>query len=186
MNFSRKIIEYVSVKYNSFKNAISGFQWLEKSKWFFQKRIKVRIFYEKGAIIPTKATIGSACYDVSAYIPDNKKVILKPGEIRMVRTGLYFEIPKGYFISFRSRSGLVSKYGVVILNSPGTIDSDYRGEVQFILANFGKKKFEIKNGVRLGQLLLEKEVPFVWDLVSSKEELTKTLRNESGFGSTGI
>ncbi len=145
----------------------------------------VKIFLERGARIPEKATPYSACYDVYAYLPFDREIILEPGDWFAVPTGLYLEIPEGYFISVRPRSGLANKYGVTLLNSPGTIDSDYRGELKIILINFGKEPYIIKNHDRIAQILLEKEHPLEWEILINKKDLNSTERNEGGFGSTG-
>lgn len=148
--------------------------------------ISVKIYVERGARLPEKATPSSACLDVRAFLPGDQEIILEPGDWFSIPTGLYFEIPEGYFISVRPRSGLADKYGITLLNSPGTIDSDYRGELKIILINLGKKTFIIKNNDRIAQILLEKEIPFRWNEVKTKQELKETIRNEGGFGSTGL
>ncbi len=148
--------------------------------------IPVKIYVERGARLPEKATPLSACYDIRAYLPFNQEIILEPGDWYSVPTGLYFEIPEGYFISVRPRSGLADKYGITLLNSPGTIDSDYRGELKVILINFGKNTFIVRNNDRIAQIMLEKEIPIKWQEVKSRAELNSTLRNDGGFGSTGI
>lgn len=148
--------------------------------------ISVKVYVERGARLPEKATPSSACLDVRAFLPNDQEIILEPGDWFSIPTGLYFEIPEGYFISVRPRSGLADKYGITLLNSPGTIDSDYRGELKIILINLGKKTFIIKNNDRIAQILLEKEIPFQWNEVKTKQELKETIRNEGGFGSTGF
>jgi len=148
--------------------------------------ISIKVFAEKGAFLPEKATPSSACYDVRAYLPFDEEIILEPGDWFAVPTGLYFEIPEGYFISVRPRSGLANKYGITLLNSPGTIDSDYRGELKIILINLGKEKYIIRHKERIAQILLEKEIPLKWVEVSTKTSLNPSFRNEGGFGSTGL
>lgn len=148
--------------------------------------LSVKVYVERGAKLPEKATPSSACLDVRAFLPFDQEIILEPGDWYSVPTGLYFEIPEGYFLSVRPRSGLAEKYGITLLNSPGTIDSDYRGELKIILVNFGKKTFIVKNHDRIAQILLEKEIPFQWKEVQSRKEFSFTIRNDGGFGSTGI
>ncbi|GIX42920.1 MAG: deoxyuridine 5'-triphosphate nucleotidohydrolase [Leptospiraceae bacterium] len=148
--------------------------------------IAVKIYVEKGARLPEKATPSSACYDVRAFLPFDKEIILEPGDWFAVPTGLYFEIPEGYFISVRPRSGLANKYGITLLNSPGTIDADYRGEFKVILINLGKDTYIVRHNDRIAQILIEKEIPFEWKEVSSRSQLDPSLRNEGGFGSTGL
>ncbi len=129
--------------------------------------------------IPSRQTAGSAAYDVRAHIV--KPITIKHGEIRAISTGLKVEVPKGYMLSVRPRSGLALKYGVSLMNTPGTIDSDYRGEVQIILINLGPKSFSVHNGDRIAQLLLEKTIEIDWE----EEALSDSERGEGGFGSTG-
>ncbi len=147
--------------------------------------ISVKVYCEKGARLPEKATEQSACYDVRAFLPFDQEIILEHGDWFAVPTGLYFQIPEGFFISVRPRSGLAYQYGVTLLNSPGTIDCDYRGELKIILINFGKSTFTIRHNDRIAQILLEKEVP-VHFISVDKKDLTLTKRNDKGFGSTGI
>lgn len=148
--------------------------------------VGVKIYCKKGARLPEKSTSGSACYDVRAFLPPDQEIILEPGDRFAVPTGLYFSIPEGYFLSVRPRSGLANDFGVTVLNSPGTVDSDYRGELKILLINLGEKTFRIRNNDKIAQILLEREIPVSWDVVDTKEELGITERGEGGFGSTGI
>ncbi len=116
---------------------------------------------------------------------DTPSLILRPGQRTAVPTGLYFEIPAGYCISLRPRSGLALKNGITLVNTPATIDSDYRGELKVILANTGTETFTINHGDRICQLLLEKVYDFIWEEVSSAGDLDPSHRGEGGFGSTG-
>ncbi len=149
-------------------------------------RTRVRIHALAGAKVPERSTPGSAGMDVSAHLPPDTYITLNPGDRIAVPTGLFFEIPHGYVISVRPRSGLSLKEGVTLANSPATIDSDYRGELKVILIHLGTKPFRIDHGDRIGQILLERVEDFDWETVSSKEELTDTHRGEGGFGSTGM
>lgn len=101
----------------------------------------------------------------------------------LIPSGLFLELPSGYEAQIRPRSGLALKHGVTVLNSPGTIDSDYRGEIKVLLINFGEEDFEIKNGERIAQMIICKHEKATWLVV---EELTETIRGEGGYGSTGI
>ncbi len=130
--------------------------------------------------IPSYATDGSAGMDIRAALAE--PVVLKPMKIKMIPTNLLVEIPFGYEIQVRPRSGLAAKHGISILNSPGTIDSDYRGEVKIILINFGSEKFAIKPGDRIAQLIVSKV--YKVKLVEVKE-LNQSNRGEGGFGHTG-
>jgi dUTP pyrophosphatase len=118
--------------------------------------------------------------DICASVADD--VTLQPGETALIPTGFSVEIPRGYEAQIRPRSGLAIKHQVGILNSPGTIDSDYRGEVKVILANFGKNAFTIKRGDRIGQMVVSSYTKVVWNEV---DVLDATRRGAGGFGHTG-
>ena len=130
--------------------------------------------------LPSYSTSGSAGMDVHAGIEE--LVILKPGEVELVPTNLSVEIPVGFEIQVRPRSGLAAKHSIGILNSPGTIDSDYRGEIKIILINFGKKEFVIKPGERIAQLIVSR---IYTAQLTEVKELNNTIRGEGGFGHTG-
>jgi len=142
-------------------------------------KIVVKIRCEDGAHLPTYATEGAAGVDLSA----NVSGVIKKGEVKLVTTGIYIEIPYGYEAQVRPRSGLALKHGITVLNSPGTIDSDYRGEIGIILVNFGDKDFYYNKGDRLAQVVFNKVVKAEF-IVSDKLETTK--RGEGGFGHTGV
>lgn len=127
--------------------------------------------------LPVYQTEGSSGLDLYA----SKDCILASGSFKMIPTGVALEIPYGYEGEVRARSGLASKFGIGVLNSPGTIDSDYRGEIKVILFNFGKKDFEIKKGNRIAQLIITKVEKV--NLVEA-DELNTTKRENGGFGST--
>jgi len=129
--------------------------------------------------IPKFAFETDACADLES----NAEVAILPGEFRLVPTGLAFQIPAGYEMQVRPRSGLAAKYGVSILNSPGTVDSDYRGEVRIILINLGQEEFVVRQGDRIAQVAIRPVPKVNFVLV---EELDSTTRGEKGFGSTGI
>jgi dUTP pyrophosphatase len=131
--------------------------------------------------LPAYSTEGSSGMDIRAAISSN--VILEPGKIVLISTNLQVEIPEGYELQVRPRSGLAINSGIGILNSPGTIDSDYRGEIKIILFNFGSEPFVIKRGDRIAQLVLSKYYKAEIELV---DELTASQRNSGGFGHTGI
>lgn len=134
----------------------------------------------ENAKIPEYKTAGAAGADVCAYIKED--ILLKKGERTLVPTGLFFEIPEGYEIQVRPRSGLAFKNGVTVLNSPGTIDSDYRGELKVLLINLGNEDFLIKNGERIAQIVVAPVTIGQFELSSS---LSQTQRGQGGFGSTG-
>ena len=141
----------------------------------------IKIKVKEGAKLPQYETQGASGFDVRAHI--EKERVLEPGSIELIPTGLFVEIPKGYEIQIRSRSGLSLKHGIVVLNSPGTIDSDYRGEIQLIMMNHSKVPFRIERGMRLAQFVVCKveEAYFV----VQEEALASTERQGDGFGSTG-
>ncbi len=136
----------------------------------------------QGLQVPAYETLGAAGMDVRAAVEDGKPVTLKPGERAMVPTGLSVAIPQGYEIQMRPRSGLAAKHGITCLNSPGTIDSDYRGELKVILINHGDQDFVIARGERIGQIVLAAVSRMIWQEVA---ELPETERGAGGFGSTG-
>jgi len=142
--------------------------------------LKVKMLRE-GVTLPKYQTDHSAGLDLCACI--DKDIILMPGERVLVPTGISIELPDGYEAQVRPRSGLAINHGVTVLNSPGTIDPDYRGEVKVILINLGKEPFVIKNGMRIAQMVISK---FERVEVEVVEELSQTRRGEGGFGSTGV
>ena len=141
----------------------------------------ISIKAEKGAVIPSYKTEGAAGADVSALLPS--PIVLEKGEIKAIPTGLFLEIPEGYEVQVRPRSGLALSSGVTVLNVPGTIDSDYRGEVRVILINLSNEPFTIHNGDRIAQLVV---APVTKCCFEVKEELSQTARGTGGFGSTGV
>jgi dUTP pyrophosphatase len=130
--------------------------------------------------LPSYATKGSAGMDIYAAL--EKPITLAHGSIEMVPTNISVEIPDGYEIQVRPRSGLAAKHGIGILNSPGTIDSDYRGEIKIIIVNFGKEDFEIQPAERIAQLVVSKV--YTAKLIETND-LNNTSRGEGGFGHTG-
>ncbi|MDR1983114.1 MAG: dUTP diphosphatase [Holosporaceae bacterium] len=131
--------------------------------------------------LPSYATAGSAGVDLRAAIFED--IILKKNERKLIPTGIVIAIPQGYNAEIRPRSGLAYKNGITVLNSPGTIDSDYRGEIGVLLINLGDINFIIKRGMRIAQLIVQKCETIIWNVVDSLEE---THRAEGGYGSTGI
>lgn len=131
--------------------------------------------------LPIQAMEGDAGFDLRADIDKNIKI--KKGNRKLISTGLYMELPRGYEIQIRPRSGLAIKSGITILNSPGTIDSDYRGEIKIIVINHSNKKFIIEDGMRIAQMVVQK-VPTVSFL--EVDELSDTERGKKGFGESGL
>lgn len=134
----------------------------------------------QGLTLPAYATAGAAGMDLQAAI--GAALVLKPGERVLVPTGLQIAVPLGHEAQVRPRSGLALKHGVTCLNTPGTIDSDYRGEVQVILVNLGSEPLTIERGMRIAQLVIAPVVQAAWQSV---EKLDATQRGAGGFGSTG-
>ena len=130
--------------------------------------------------LPTRASSGSAGYDLRAAV--DSRVVLEPGQRAIVPTGLAIELPEGYEGQVRARSGLAIKHGVAVLNAPGTIDSDYRGEVGVILVNLGSEPFEITPGMRIAQLVVAQVSTIQWRVTTAIDE---TDRGSGGFGSSG-
>ncbi|WP_088653625.1 dUTP diphosphatase [Geofilum rhodophaeum] len=131
--------------------------------------------------LPDFATVDSAGVDLRAHLEDS--ITILPGERQLIPTGLFMEIPLGYEVQIRPRSGLAIKHGVTVLNSPGTIDADYRGEVKVILINLGQETFVVEPGDRVCQMVLNKYERFDWSHV---EVLSATERGSGGFGHTGL
>ena len=139
--------------------------------------------YDQSFALPSYETTGAAGADIRACLGNGEKMIIKPGERVLVPTGLSMEIPHGYEIQVRPRSGLSFKTGLMVLNSPGTIDSDYRGEVKVIIGNLGKNDEVINHGDRVAQLVLAPVVQAFYQVTN--ESLSETARGAGGFGSTG-
>ena len=143
-------------------------------------KVEIECIVQDGAKLPVYQTAGSAGADVCAFLKED--FILEPMERAAIPTGLSFAIPAGYEMQVRPRSGLALKNGITCLNTPGTIDSDYRGEVKVILINLGKEPFTIRNGERIAQLVVK---PVVCAGFAPVSILSKTERGVGGFGSTG-
>ena len=143
----------------------------------------VRMPHGAGLPLPTYETRGAAGMDLPAAIAEDERLILKPGQRKLVPTGFMLEIPEGFEAQIRPRSGLAFKHGITCLNTPGTIDSDYRGEVKVLLVNLGEEEFEISRGMRIAQMVI---APVVRVQVHEVSETGDTGRGAGGFGSTGV
>ena len=141
----------------------------------------VRLPHSQGLALPAYESGGAAGMDLRAAVPEDRPLILLPGRRALVPTGLIFEIPDGYEGQVRPRSGLAFKHGITCLNTPGTIDSDYRGEVQVLLVNLGDEDFAIDRGMRIAQLILAP----VSHAAIEGDIANETARGAGGFGSTG-
>ena len=144
-------------------------------------KIDIKFIAQKGAVIPQYKTSGAAGADLCALLEN--PLTIASGKTAIVPTGLFFEIPEGYEIQIRPRSGLAAKNGVTVLNTPGTIDSDYRGEIKIILINLGDEDFVINSGDRIAQMAI---MEVLKPEVVVEENLSETKRASGGFGSTGI
>ncbi len=143
--------------------------------------MKVNIINKSKHQTPSYETLASAGMDLRANIDD--PIVLKPLERTIIKTGLYIALAKGYEAQVRPRSGLAAKFGITVLNAPGTIDADYRGEIGVILVNVSNDDFTINDGDRVAQMVIAKYEHIEWNEVS---ELSETSRGAGGFGSTGI
>ncbi|WP_396156383.1 dUTP diphosphatase [Flavobacterium sp.] len=143
--------------------------------------MQIKIINKSQHDLPNYETIASAGMDLRANLVE--PIELKSLERAIVKTGLFIELPIGYEAQVRPRSGLAAKKGITVLNSPGTVDADYRGEIGVILVNLSNENFVVENGERIAQLIIAKHERAEW---VSVEELSETTRGEGGFGSTGV
>lgn len=142
--------------------------------------MKIKIINTSNNELPAYETEHAAGMDLRAFI--SEPIVLNANAKAIVPTGLFMEIPVGFEAQVRPRSGLAFKHGITVLNSPGTIDADYRGEVKVLLINHGTEAFEIKNGERIAQMVIAKHETATWEIVT---ELSETGRGQGGYGSTG-
>jgi dUTP pyrophosphatase len=143
--------------------------------------MNIRIINRSKNALPAYETLHAAGMDLRADL--GEKVLLKPMERKLVPTGLYIELPEGFEAQIRPRSGLAFKHGIGIVNSPGTIDADYRGEIKVLLINFSDQVFEINSGDRIAQMIVALHERVNWEQV---EELNETSRGAGGYGHTGV
>lgn len=142
--------------------------------------MNIKIINKSKNKLPEYATSNSAGMDIRAEV--DELTVLKPMETKLIKTGLYIQLPAGYEAQIRPRSGLAFKKNITVINSPGTIDADYRGEIGVALINLSSEEFEVKQGERIAQMVIAKHEHAQWTEVS---ELNKTKRGAGGFGSTG-
>ena len=143
--------------------------------------MRIKIINRSEHPLPHYETNSSAGMDLRANL--SQAITLRPLERTIVKTGLFIELPVGYEAQVRPRSGLAAKKGITVLNAPGTIDADYRGEIGVILVNLSNEVFTVENGERVAQLVIAKHERAEWE---ETKELSNTLRGEGGFGSTGV
>jgi dUTP pyrophosphatase len=144
-----------------------------------------RLPHGEGLPLPERATSHAAGLDLRAAIPEGETWTLAPGERRLVPTGLVMAIPEGFEGQVRPRSGLALRHGVTVLNAPGTIDADYRGEVAVVLVNHGSEPFAVTRGERIAQFLLAPVPEWAWQPETNAAALGETRRGDGGYGSTG-
>jgi dUTP pyrophosphatase len=142
--------------------------------------MEINVINKSNNPLPAYETIHSAGMDLRAFLPET--VVIQPMQRILIPTGIYMELPEGYEAQIRPRSGLAFKHGITVLNSPGTIDADYRGEVKILLINFGETAFEVKSGERIAQMIISKHETAAW---RETAELNETLRGAGGYGHTG-
>ncbi len=145
--------------------------------------ISIPLTLESGASVPLYASHGAAGADICACLPEGGVIHISPGAYARVPTGIRLAVPPGYEVQVRPRSGLAFRFGVTVLNAPGTIDSDYRGEVSVLIINHGTAPFTVRHGDRIAQLVVS---ACVLARFSPQRELDSTERGEGGFGSTGL
>ena len=145
------------------------------------QNLSIQIVNKSNNPLPKYQTGQSAGLDLHAWL--DEPVELKPGERTMIKTGLYLSLPAGYEAQIRPRSGLAFKQGITVINSPGTIDADYRGEIGIVLINHGQDSFTIQSGDRIAQMIIAKHEQALWNEVDSLDE---TARGTGGYGSSGI
>lgn len=143
--------------------------------------MKIRVINRSPHPLPAYETAGSAGMDLRAFIEE--KIVLRPLERKIVPTGLFIELPLGYEAQIRPRSGLAFKAGITVLNTPGTIDADYRGEIKVLLVNLSNDEFTVNNGDRIAQMIISRHETASWEEAS---ELTDTVRGAGGYGHTGV
>lgn len=143
----------------------------------------IRLDHSKGLDLPSYETAGSSGLDLRAAVAEDRQIVLLPGRRALVPTGLIFEVPEGYEVQIRPRSGLAFKHGITCLNTPGTVDSDYRGEVKVLLVNLSDDDFRIERGMRIAQAVV---APVARAVVEERASVSETTRGDGGFGSTGV
>jgi dUTP pyrophosphatase len=143
-------------------------------------KMKINIINKSGLALPQYETAHAAGMDMRAFVTE--ELVIKPMQRILVPTGLHIELPIGYEAQIRPRSGLAYKHGISIVNSPGTIDADYRGEIKVLLINLSDTDFVVNNGDRIAQMVISKHETITWE---SAEELSDTARGEGGYGHTG-
>ena len=157
---------------------------IDDSHTFEKPKVQIKFINKSANVDPSYFYEGDSGFDFRADLKEDK-ILVKKGARKIIPTGLYFEVPRGYELQVRPRSGLAAKYGITVLNTPGTVDSNYRGEIKIILINLGEEDFIVENGDRIAQGVISSVLDNVWGELKSVESLNETNRQDSGFGSTG-
>jgi len=147
-------------------------------------QVEIKVYSTSKHQLPAYATPQSAGLDLRCNI--DEPIVLKPLERKLIPTGLFIALPDGYEAQIRPRSGLAMKHGITVLNTPGTIDADYRGEIMVLLVNFSNEEFAINDGERIAQMVIAEYKQSKFEIVGSKEELGETERADGGIGHTGL
>lgn len=145
-------------------------------------KVKIKVINKSHHPLPSYETHEAAGMDVRAFLPEGP-VVLKPGERALIGTGLYMQLPAGYECQIRPRSGLAYHHGISIVNSPGTVDADYRGEIGIILINLGQEDYTVNDGDRICQMVIKQYSHVTWE---PAERLDRTKREDGSFGHTGV
>lgn len=157
---------------------------IDDSQTFSKPKVEIKFINKSTNVDPSYFYEGDSGFDFRADLKE-EKIIVKSGGRKIIPTGLYFEVPRGYELQVRPRSGLAAKHGITVLNTPGTVDSNYRGEIKIILINLGDDDFTVDNGDRIAQGVISSVLDNVWGELKSVKSLGETNRQDSGFGSTG-
>ena len=176
---TKKMLDNLGVDFEDIKN-------IQTSPLPKKPTITINFINESNNQDPDYFHEGDSGFDFRANLSDDEIVVIKPMERKLIPTGLYFEVPRGYELQVRPRSGLALKNGITVLNTPGTVDSNYRGEVKIILINLGEKDFVISNGDRVAQGVISPVLDKVWGELNKVGTLNASNREKGGFGSTGI
>jgi len=157
---------------------------IDESQTFNKPKVQIKFINKSTNVDPSYFYEGDSGFDFRADLKE-ENITVKSGGRKIIPTGLYFEVPRGYELQVRPRSGLAAKYGITVLNTPGTVDSNYRGEIKIILINLGEEDFIVENGDRIAQGVISSVLDNVWGELKSVESLNNSNRQDSGFGSTG-
>ena len=156
------------------------------NKQAIKPKIEIKFLNKSSNVDPDYFHEGDSGFDFRANLNEKEPITIPPQGIKLIPTGLYFEVPRGYELQVRPRSGLALKNGITVLNTPGTVDSNYRGEVSIILIDLGEKPFNVVNGDRIAQGVISPVLDKVWGELNKVSTLNTSNREKGGFGSTGI